>query len=847
MPVVSREPVWSEYRRPWGYERRVEADELLGRTRTATGLDCGTTYHFRVSARGDGSPYSTSFGSASASVSGATSACPSAAVEITLEPESPFVGQAVRMAASTTVASGQAPSYQWQEWSSGNWVNLGTASASKQRSVSSSASGLRIFRVVVAYAGGATSESSPATIQWRPMSVSVSASPAYPRAGAEATSTVTLTAEADAPSDAVYRWQEVTFRATPAAASGPAVLHWWQEWSGGGWVDLGSATTWDVRRVTSSVSGFRTFRVKVAYLSRIKAESEPLTVEWRPVVVGVTSSPAYPRAGAPATSTVTLTAGGDVPSGAEFQWQEWRGNRWANLGAASASPTKDVSSAVRGTKKYRVVVSHATASTAVSEAVYVTWDEWAIVADMIRELSAAVATSTDYKEKQTALLSCMNGPGGATSTTSTYASFDDILARYATTTKAKMEGTCSTQADTMFKAVQRQSRIQLNNLTSGTFTAALLYSGLLETPHGKQFKASVGEPHITKLFIYLLAYEPPEPATGFEGASDTPTTVQRAGFDCLPWSGREPSSVENKIAVVNCLVFDTPHSFWVDNAAELHNRIDRSYQRRDGVLVGRLDWLGYGDWECTLWADGPLPTCYKHDVALSSLQKFAGVSSSTEEMDEAWNPRNKHLADAKAMADIEKYDCQNPTLIAIIFPFACVLPAGTGPLTTAGVMHFGMNKLNSPWPVTVQDIEHAESNPQYIRCTQPAVTSLDEVSHVKESRFRVVWTISRSCTGTSVQHSIRVVGYTGASPYDRNSLTINDSGAVEDDDTTNTLSFEFEVQGVDALDSGTPVRLEITIAMHPRDVDYGQLLDPVLPGVYTYPVAVFSREFEIGN
>ena len=32
---------------------------------TARALDCNTTYHFRVSARGDGSPYATDYGSPS--------------------------------------------------------------------------------------------------------------------------------------------------------------------------------------------------------------------------------------------------------------------------------------------------------------------------------------------------------------------------------------------------------------------------------------------------------------------------------------------------------------------------------------------------------------------------------------------------------------------------------------------------------------------------------------------------------------------------------------------------------------------------------------------------------------
>ena len=44
--------------------------------KTATGLDCNTTYYFRVSARGDGSPYSTTFGAPSTTdVSSQTDAC----------------------------------------------------------------------------------------------------------------------------------------------------------------------------------------------------------------------------------------------------------------------------------------------------------------------------------------------------------------------------------------------------------------------------------------------------------------------------------------------------------------------------------------------------------------------------------------------------------------------------------------------------------------------------------------------------------------------------------------------------------------------------------------------------
>ena len=47
-----------------------------GTTETVDGLNCDTSYYFRVRARGDGSPYSTSYGEASSSVSETTDGCP---------------------------------------------------------------------------------------------------------------------------------------------------------------------------------------------------------------------------------------------------------------------------------------------------------------------------------------------------------------------------------------------------------------------------------------------------------------------------------------------------------------------------------------------------------------------------------------------------------------------------------------------------------------------------------------------------------------------------------------------------------------------------------------------------
>ena len=197
------------------------------------------------------------------------------------------------------------------------------------------------------------------------------------------------------------------------------------------------------------------------------------------MTVSVTSSPEFPRSGAPATSTVTLTAGGDVPSGAEYQWQHTTSSGWTDLGATTTSATKEVTSARRGTRKFRVEVRNA-GVTVQSEPTHVTWDEWAIVADMIRELSEGVATSSGYLRDQSALMGCMRatstspGSGGGRSVprpplAATIVTFDDLLASYTGDVKARMDagGDCAATSTTMFSTNESVARAELARLKAG--------------------------------------------------------------------------------------------------------------------------------------------------------------------------------------------------------------------------------------------------------------------------------------------------------------------------------------------------------------------------------------------
>ena len=117
-------------------------------------------------------------------------------------------------------------------------------------------------------------------------------------------------------------------------------------------------------------------------------------VQWRPIVVALSAPPEFPLSASTTRRTVTLTATSTAPSGVSYQWQQGSGSGWTNLGVKTTSRTKDVSFTTRGTRKFRVVASHATASSATSEPIYVTWDEWAIATEMVGKLATtAVPTN----------------------------------------------------------------------------------------------------------------------------------------------------------------------------------------------------------------------------------------------------------------------------------------------------------------------------------------------------------------------------------------------------------------------------------------------------------------------
>ena len=225
---------------------------------------------------------------------------------------------------------------------------------------------------------------------------------------------------------------------------------------------------------------------------------------------------------------------------------------------------------------------------------------------------------------------------------------------------------------------------------------------------------------------------------------------------------RTSLSLKNKLVVLNCLVFSTPHEFWV-GSPDGTGDVERL---KTGSQADRWAWLGFGDWECTSFFQGPVPSCLKHDVAWGSLKGLV-VNSDDEgviphdddTLDEAWNPRNKDLADAKFKADIAKHGCQNSDWRANV----SVCP----PLNVLGIMtkkqlselyHVGVANFNAKsWVYTDYDSEHIDSNPRFAEYQIPSVTNV-RVSSLRSNlpdatTYRVSWTYNPGSLRTATVSS----------------------------------------------------------------------------------------------
>ena len=332
---------------------------------------------------------------------------------------------------------------------------------------------------------------------------------------------------------------------------------------------------------------------------------------------------------------------------------------------------------------------------------------------------------------------------------------------------------CRTEAARMFSAIQNVYTTSLSDIRSGTSTDATLFADLLDTPSGQAFANSVGRRSDIELGASLIASErAPSTSERSESSSSdsrapipSDPTPNPSGLGCVPIDPY-PSiygpdmSVRLKTAVLNCLIFDTPHSFWSDTAStnQLKSRIDN----------GPYTWLGRDDWQCTgvPGTDGPhqLAACLKHDVAYGSLIEFYG-SSNIRDLDVAWNPRNRAVADSLLALDFmcgvqtgpQGRECvqqasRDHSWSEVIANYTWWYPRMFSFLQKWGLENY----LRVSLPVTRLEFDDSAAKPYYVACQVPTI-DINGIEQIDERTFIARWTQKASCISGVTYSLTRVV------------------------------------------------------------------------------------------
>ena len=729
---------------PWS----EASSDITAITYEVTDLTCDTTHYFRVSARGDGSPHSNAFGSpTTSSVSRATTACINDQPVFTSSTYSFTVSEDAEVYASVGTTSATD-----EDTSDTVSYSITTGNGDGKFDIDSSTGEITVAELL----DFETTSSYTLTIQ------------ASDGNGGTGTATVTITVtdvlESSINADVSDPWagQTATITATTDAPAGSTLSYQWQEWSSGAWSNLGTASTTGQYSATSTTAGTKFFRVVVTPTTGSASESPPIAVQWKPLVVTVTSSPDFPESGDASKRTVTLKATVEGPTGVSYQWQEWSGTAWTNLGTASTSTTKTVSSTSRGTKKYRAVVSHATATSAQSEEVFVTWDEWAIQNEMLSTLALQVTASQAYMNAEVALLDCLERRTGTR-----YSSLTNVMSRYKDAVKTAVdacdqEGADASNSDQMplsptgtFDNLHGIFKTTLRDLKSENAT----YAGLLDTPQGRDFLDNVAQPRLVKYTAAIITTQVRNPGGGPEGESGPREEGEGNGLippnmlSCL----MNASTLDEKLRMLNCLIFNTSFEDWVTvkqnaeaDGSDFENIVSR-FGLDDGDFICSDDWIVFGIPVIRIGStEREEAVCLKHDVAWNSLQEFVGDPPGADlqgTMDEAWNPRNKFLADAQAYIEWTCAEFQGSARIGCLngnldyWEHVGHYGLGSARLRTKFISDF--NDLG--WPITEQDVDHARETPRYVECEGPVPKASGFLLSQHGQTHTVSWSFEPGC------------------------------------------------------------------------------------------------------
>ena len=324
-----------------------------------------------------------------------------------------------------------------------------------------------------------------------------------------------------------------------------------------------------------------------------------------------------------------------------------------------------------------------------------------------------------------------------------------------------------------------------------------------------------------------LAYmsSPQEEGAVLEGLKGTSN-----GMDCLS-SGGSGHPVESKLYSLSCIGLHTSYSTWANQADSVAGCIANSPPRSQGFTDGTTcAWLRPGNWRCSMLPlfKGPHTACLRHDLNYSTLQSLDG-NEGFHELDEFWNPRNKHLADERFREDIRESSGNSP------WPVDRFL-SGVG-----AFLHWSTNRANNKtWPVTVHDIEDARKYPYFRECDAPAVK--DVRVHLVGRAAHAEWTYSPGCINEIAADSYRLCWKVDLPDH---LYIVYPSALTGFCRTSDAYSSKARFTIPSVVFGWRSVKL-VSVEVRPDDIVYGgpigwetilgnRLLDPVFGGAY-YPV-----------
>lgn len=315
--------------------------------------------------------------------------------------------------------------------------------------------------------------------------------------------------------------QTVTLTASTDYMGDSPVSYQWSRWAPPVWVDENIAD--QVRVISASSEGLRTYRVIATVEGFAPLISRPVGVLWMPLAIRVDASPEMPGE----SDVVTLRTFTYIPDGYEtrgpvqpplhssgaiplsttvpddiaqsYRWQERVGDSWIDMLATST--VIRVRSNDRDVREFRLLVDYGSTEPSESSPVVVVWNELWLYGQISEAVRLTVEASSEYMTAEADLLNCVN-PFRSRLGLDPYSSFDAILNDYNRATSDLVEECDGRKGNAgMFETVERLSATELNRLADEIPS----YAALLRTPRGMDFARTLASSVMTKLTAGLQA------------------------------------------------------------------------------------------------------------------------------------------------------------------------------------------------------------------------------------------------------------------------------------------------------------------------------------------------------